>query len=162
MGNFYTVNSMVVLIFTEITSIRSYKVIYSFSWLKSAVLTNTSNQMAQYSNKMTQNIILWRHQHHSKMKRAITFISKSKIDHEYRNDNCITNFSLSSYGILIQLYTHANATNKEINKKCCFVYYVYILFTLVSARIFGQKLCYWQHLLSKIMQILVKTIASLW
>eukprot|EP01084_Bolivina_argentea_P022243 41342_1 len=92
---------------------------------------------------MSQNIILWIHQHHSEMKRAITFISKSKIDHEYRNDNCITNFSLSSYGTLIQLYTHANATNKEI-------------ITLVSARIFGQKLCYWQHLLSKIMQILLK------
>eukprot|EP01084_Bolivina_argentea_P171157 296527_1 len=110
---------MVILIFTEITSIRSYKVIYSFSWLKSAVLMNTRNRMAQYSLKMSQTIILWGHLHHLKIEKTITFISNSKIDQEYRHNNCIANFILSSYGVVIPLHTPENATNKKINMKYC-------------------------------------------
>eukprot|EP01084_Bolivina_argentea_P171837 297692_1 len=100
-------------------SIRGYKVIYSFSWLKSA----------QYPGIYTkyQFMTLWIHQHHLKIEKDITFICKSKIDYQHTIDNCIriTNFILSSFGTLSALYTHTNATNKKIN-----------LFTLVSL-IFG-------------------------
>eukprot|EP01084_Bolivina_argentea_P237858 399637_1 len=99
---------MIILIFTEITSVRSYKVIYSFSWLRSGVLINKRNQMAQYQIKISQNIILWVHQHHLKIEKTIAFISNSKIDHEYRNNNCIANFILSSYGVVMPLYTPEN------------------------------------------------------
>eukprot|EP01083_Nonionella_stella_P103123 294307_1 len=152
MGNFYTLNSMVILMFTEITSIRSYKVIYSFSWLGSGVLINTRNQMAQYPIKMSQNIILWVHQHHLKIEKTITFISNSKIDHEYRNNNCTANFILSSYGVVMPLYTPENETNKKINMKYCCFYYVYIFFSLVSSIVFGQKLCCLQNLIENIMR----------
>eukprot|EP01084_Bolivina_argentea_P310719 537709_1 len=142
MGNLNTLNSTVTSIFTEMTPIRSYRTIYSFSWLKSAELMNTCKLMTQYPRKMTQNIILWMHQHHLKMEKAISFICKSKIHQKYRNDECITNFTFSAYGALIPLYTLVNATNKKTNTKYCCFYYVDILFIVISSIIFGQKVCH--------------------
>eukprot|EP01084_Bolivina_argentea_P029839 55360_1 len=100
MGNFYMLNSMVLLIFAAITSIRSYNEVYSFPWLKSAILVNTYDHIPQYPHEMEQNTILWMHQHYLKFKKRISFIYKSKIDHQITNDNCIINFTLSSYATL--------------------------------------------------------------
>ncbi len=113
MGNFYTLNSMVILIFTEFTSIRSYNVIYSFSWWKSAVSMNIRNKMEQIPHKMTPNVILWIDHHHLQMEKAITFICNSKMDHKCRSDSCFTNFILTSFDTFIPLHTRANATNEE-------------------------------------------------
>eukprot|EP01084_Bolivina_argentea_P273687 466267_1 len=149
MGNFCTLNSMVILIFTQITSIRSYKKIYAFSCLKSVVLMNTRDRIQQHSHKMGQNTILWIHQHYLKFKKLISFIYKSKIDHQITNDNCIINFTLSSYATLMPLYTHSNATNNKINIKYWAFYYVYKLFTLVSSVLFAQKCCIIHKLIIK-------------
>eukprot|EP01084_Bolivina_argentea_P081542 147635_1 len=160
MGNFYTLNSMVILIFTEFTSNRSYHVIYSFSWWKSAVSMNIGNKMEQIPHKITPNVILCTDQHHWEMKTAITFSCNSKMDHKCRSDSCFTNFILTSYDTFIPLYTRANATNEEVNMKYCCFYHVFILFRLVSSILFGQKLCsfffYLQNLLLNIMRIFVR------
>eukprot|EP01084_Bolivina_argentea_P029840 55361_1 len=140
MGNFYMLNSMVLLIFAAITSIRSYNEVYSFSCLKSAILVNTYDHIPQYPHEMEQNTILWIHQHYLKLQKVITFIYKSEIDYEFRNDNYITNFTLSSYATSMPLYSHPNGVNNKIIIKYWYFYYVYKLFTLVSSIIFGQKL----------------------
>eukprot|EP01083_Nonionella_stella_P262437 892409_1 len=136
MGNFYALNSMVILIFAEIAPIRSYNAVYSFSWLESSVLMNYK---PQYPHEMAQNTILWIHQHHLKFKKLISFIYYSKFSHQFRNGYCIINFTLSSYATLMPLYTHSNATNNKINIIYWTFYYVYKLFTLVSSVLFVKN-----------------------
>eukprot|EP01083_Nonionella_stella_P268864 909206_1 len=154
MGNFYTLNSMVLLVFTQITSIRSYKTIYAFSCLKSAVSMNTHDRMHQYPHKMAQNTILWMPQHYLKIEKAITLIYKSKIDHEYKKANCITNFILSSYAVLMPSYIHLNAANNKINIEYWYLHLFHEYYLVKNGVLFTKWLL-------KVMRIFVKTITLL-
>eukprot|EP01084_Bolivina_argentea_P200970 343573_1 len=89
---------------------------------------------------MGQNTILWIHQHYLKIEKSITLIYKSKIGQEYKNANCITNFILSSYAVLMSSYAHLNATNYNINIEYWYFDYIYKLFTLIWSIVFAHKL----------------------
>eukprot|EP01084_Bolivina_argentea_P200969 343572_1 len=104
------------------------------------ITTKWIHQMAQNPHEMAQNAILWIHQHYLKFKKLISFIYKSKIDHQIRNDNCIINFTLSSYATLMSLYTRSNATKNKINIEYWYFDYIYKLFTLIWSIVFAHKL----------------------
>eukprot|EP01084_Bolivina_argentea_P273684 466262_1 len=112
MGNFCTLNSMVILILPEIASIISYTTIYRFSIMDlSLSMTNASISTINTTTnifKMTQNNILWDSQQYLNLVKAIICHSGTKIENDYRIFNFITNFVPLSYSTLISFNSHKN------------------------------------------------------
>eukprot|EP01083_Nonionella_stella_P262440 892412_1 len=112
MGNFYALNSMVILILPEIASIITYTTIYRFSSMDlSESMTNASISTINTTTnifKMTQNNILWDSQQYLNLVKAIICHSGTKIENDYRIFNSITNFVSLSYSTLISFNSHKN------------------------------------------------------
>ncbi len=112
MGNFYTLNSMVILILPEIASIITYTTIYRFSSMDlSLSMTNASISTINTTTnifKMTQNNILWDSQQYLNLVKAIICHSGTKIENDYRIFNSITSFVSLSYSTLISFNSHKN------------------------------------------------------
>eukprot|EP01084_Bolivina_argentea_P180336 311552_1 len=111
--------------------------------------------MTQFQPKMAQNIILWIHQHLMEMEKEISVIFMSKIDHENRNDNCISNFIISSYVALIPLHIENKYEKLLVLQR---LHIIYIDFINISC----STICYLQKLLLNIVRILVKNDRFLW
>eukprot|EP01083_Nonionella_stella_P268863 909205_1 len=88
------------------------------------------------------------------IRKSIILIYKSKIDHEYKKANCITNFILSSYAVLMPSYIHLNAANNKINIEYWYLHLFHEYYLVKNGVLFTKWLL-------KVMRIFVKTITLL-